>query len=127
MEKVFNRKSQKRVRQYLRNNATNAEKLLWESLKGKQLDGHKFRRQHGIERYIVDFYCAEKKLAIEIDGATHSTTSEKEHDRVKAEHIQAHGVHLIRFTNDDVYDNIDAVLEGILSALKRDAQKQEQG
>ena len=57
MDKTFNRPAQKRIRQYLRNNATSAEKKLWEMLKGKQLLGYKFRRQQGIEQYVVDFYC----------------------------------------------------------------------
>ena len=120
MDKTFNRKAQIRIRQYLRNNSTDAERRLWEMLKGKQLLGYKFRRQQGIEQYVVDFYCPGKKLAIEIDGVTHTTPREKEHDRQKADCIKSHGILLLRFNNSDVYENLDYVLSAIAQTLEKD-------
>lgn len=66
-----NKTSEKNKRRQLRNNATEAEKRLWQHLKGRQLDGFKFRRQHSIDSYVVDFYCPQVKLAVEIDGESH--------------------------------------------------------
>jgi very-short-patch-repair endonuclease len=91
MTRLFNRKYQKPIRQRLRNNATAAERLLWSRLKQSQLLGYKFRRQQGIDRYVVDFYCAEQKLAIEIDGATNSTPDEIRHDNKRQRSIEQLG------------------------------------
>ncbi len=118
MSDIFNRKSQKIKRQYLRNNATNTERILWSKLKEKQLFGQKFRRQHGIGPFIVDFYCPECKLAIEIDGATHWTREAKEYDRRREEYIGRYGVHFLRFTNSAVVENLDGVLMAIAEAVK---------
>ena len=71
MVRILNKSSQTPIRKFLRNHSTVPEKLLWEKLKGKQLLGFKFRRQHGIGNYIVDFYCPKLKLGIEIDGVSH--------------------------------------------------------
>jgi very-short-patch-repair endonuclease len=110
MGEIFNHKTQKPKWQYLRNNATNAERRLWKKLKGKQFFGLKFRRQHGIGPYIVDFYCPEIRLVIEVDGVTHSTRAEKEYDRQSEEYIRQFGVEIVRFTNSAVYRNLELVL-----------------
>jgi len=115
---IYNRLRQKRLRQHLRNTATDAERLLWNSLKGSQLLGYKFRRQQGIGQYIVDFYCPDKKIAIEIDGATHWTEQEQKRDRVRQDYIEALGIRVLRFTNDDVYTNKDGVLNMIYAVLE---------
>ena len=119
MPSLFNRKYQKPIRQRLRNNATAAEKLLWSKLKHSQLLGYKFRRQQGIAKYVVDFYCPQYKLAIEIDGATHSTPEEIQIDNVRQEFIECEGVHFLRFSNADVFENMDWVLETIVEDFKR--------
>ena len=119
MEKRFNRKAQKRIRQYLRNNATDAEKKLWEMLKGKQLLGYKFRRQQGIEEYVVDFYCPQGKLAIEIDGAKHSTPQQKKADLQRTKRIQSHNITVLRFSNTDVFENPDGVMSAIVESLNK--------
>jgi very-short-patch-repair endonuclease len=113
MSKIFNRKTQKRLRKHFRNNATEAETKLWSALKGKQLQGFKFRRQQGVGKYVVDFYCPMVKLAIEVDGATHWTQRERIHDAEKEEFAEKLGIIVVRFTNTDVYENLDGVLEDI--------------
>jgi len=118
MTRLFNRTYQKPIRQRLRNNATAAERLLWSKLKHSQLLGYKFRRQQGIARYVVDFYCPEYKLAVEIDGATHSTPEEIQNDNVRQQFIEREGVHFLRFTNADIFENMDWVLESIVSDLE---------
>lgn len=119
MTKIFNRKIQKQRRQYLRNSVTNAEAMLWLKLKGKQLRGYKFRRQQGVEQYIVDFYCPEYQLTVEIDGATHSTREELERDKRRQNEIEKLGIQFLRFTNTDIYENLDGVLQTILDWLKQ--------
>jgi very-short-patch-repair endonuclease len=118
MSLVFNSRSQKQKHQYLRNHAADAERILWSRLKGRQLLGYKFRRQHGIGVFILDFYCPESKLAIEIDGATHWTEAEREYDRRRKEYIELYSIHFLRFTNSDVYKNLDGVLAAIAEAVK---------
>jgi very-short-patch-repair endonuclease len=119
MSLVFNSKSQKQKRQFLRNHSTDAERILWSRLKGRQLLGYQFRRQHGIGVFIVDFYCPESKLAIKIDGATHWTEAEREYDRRRQEYIELYRIDFLRFTNSDVYKNLDGVLTAIAGAMKK--------
>jgi very-short-patch-repair endonuclease len=116
---IYNRPRQKRLRKHLRNIVSDAERLLWSALKGSRLLGYKFRRQQGIGRYVVDFYCPAKKLAIEIDGATHWTKEEQERDRDRQMYIEALDIRVLRFTNDEVYTNKDGVLDAILLVLDR--------
>jgi very-short-patch-repair endonuclease len=115
---VYNRPRQKRLRQHLRNTATDAERLLWSSLKGSQLLGYKFRRQQGIGQYVVDFYCPDKKVAIEIDGVTHWTEQEQKRDRARQDYIEALGIRVLRFTNNNIYTNKDGVLNMIFGVLE---------
>ena len=96
-----------------------AEVLLWVELKGKKLNGFKFRRQYGIGIYVVDFFCTEKKLAIEIDGPSHFSDAETEKDKLRQEEITKLGIKFIRFTNDDVYENLDYVIEKIREEIEK--------
>ena len=98
MTLFYNQKSQKEFRKNLRNNSTVSEKLLWNGIKNKQLEV-KFRRQHGIDKYILDFYCPELRLAIEVDGATHETNKEIYRDKQKEELLIKSNIKLIRYTN----------------------------
>jgi very-short-patch-repair endonuclease len=102
----------------LRATPTNAERILWRALRNRRFAGRKFRRQHPIDRYVVDFICIEKKLIIEIDGATHSTTSEEARDAERTRVLESLGFHIIRVTNLDVYKNLEGVLELIADNLK---------
>lgn len=92
---------------------TRAELILWSKLKGRQFHGFKFRRQQGIGPFIVDFYCPELKLAIEIDGDTHFEPGAEERDRTREKKIERHGVQFLRFMNVDIYYELYAVLETI--------------
>ena len=96
----------------LRNNPTYTEKLLWEKLRNNQL-GVKFRRQHPISDYIVDYYCHKLILVIEIDGGYHLTRDQKKYDKYRANDLRELGVTIIRFTNDQVENNIRKVLSDI--------------
>jgi len=92
----------------LRRNATNAERLLWQKLRNKQLEGYKFRRQQPIGNYIVDFVNFENLIIIELDGGQHAILKGK--DRNRDAWLQSQGFHVLRFWNNDVLENIDGVL-----------------
>jgi len=117
--KIFNKKKLKDFRKKLRNNLTPAEALLWSALKNKQLSGRKFRRQHSIGKYVVDFYCPSEKLAVELDGAGHFTPEGGEHDEVRDEFISQLGIKILRYENKEVYNNLEAVLEDIRSNFRK--------
>jgi very-short-patch-repair endonuclease len=111
--KLMNQKIQKERRKELRNNATISEKRLWKFINKKQQE-FKFRRQHGIGPYIVDFYLADKKIAIEIDGNVHLNVMRQAYDRKREEYLLSKGIKIIRFSNDEVKNNIDDVIRRIL-------------
>jgi very-short-patch-repair endonuclease len=97
----------------LRREATDAEQLLWHRLRARQLGGHKFRRQWTIGPYIVDFCCLESFLVVEVDGGQHTP----EADGARTNALQAEGFRIIRFWNNDVFENFEGVLLTILDAL----------
>jgi len=109
---VYNKRRQTPKRKYLRNNATEAEKLLWQRIKNKQL-GVKFRRQYGIGYYIADFCCPRKKIVIELDGGVHNKREQKEYDGWRSKDIEELGFKILRFSNDGVKYNVDDVLDKI--------------
>ena len=96
---------------------TKAENRLWQALRNRQLEGRKFRRQHPIDRYVVDFVALSGKLIVEVDGATHSTPREIAHDEERTRHLEALGFRVMRVTNRDVSENLRGVLATILSEL----------
>lgn len=97
----------------LRQPQTPAEATLWKHLRNKNL-GYKFRRQHAINFFIIDFYCAQVQLCIEIDGDTHLTREQQNYDRVRTEYLESLGRKVIRFTNHDVRFNIQTVVQDIM-------------
>ena len=113
MGTIFNKGSQTEKRRLLRNNATKAEEILWQRLKGKQVENHKFRRQVSITEYVVDFYCPKLKLAIEVDGVTHSSQDEIEYDNDRQTKIEALGIVFLRFRNEEIYKNLEEVVNDI--------------
>ena len=106
-----------RLREKLRRETTNAESKLWAELRNRQLGNFKFVRQEPIGDYVADLACREKRLVIEVDGATHSTDEELRRDAVRTAFLERVGYRVIRFQNDDVYNAMDGVLESILTAL----------
>jgi very-short-patch-repair endonuclease len=109
---VNNVKSRKIFRKRLRNCATWAEKRLWQEIKHSEL-GYKFRRQHGVNNFVLDFYCPKLKLAIELDGEVHNFYGRKQRDYERDKKINRLGVYVIRIKNDEVYNDIEKVLKKI--------------
>jgi len=100
-----------------RKNPTEAEVFLWQNLQNKQLDGYKFRREHIIGDFIVDFVCLSTQLIIEVDGGYHNEENQKEFDQARTEYLNQKGFRVIRFTNGEVLNDIEKTLEIIKSAL----------
>ena len=100
---------------------TAAEAVLWSALRGRRLGGWKFRRQHVIAGYIVDFYCAQLWLAVEVDGAVHQ--GRRVDDRERDDHLATLGVRVVRLLNADVLDRLDAVVEQLARCCERIAQR----
>ena len=101
----------------LRNTLTDAEALLWNHINGKQL-GFKFRRQHPISNYIADFYCHEAKVVVELDGSIHNLPEILQNDIERQKHLEALGLTIIRFTNSELYNNTNKVLEEIRNTIQ---------
>jgi very-short-patch-repair endonuclease len=95
----------------LRTAASPAERILWPKLRGRRFAGLKFRRQHVIESFIVDFYCAEISLILEIDGETH--LGKEQLDQARQRCLEGQGHKVLRFWNTDIYDDLEVVLEAI--------------
>jgi very-short-patch-repair endonuclease len=102
----------------LRKNMTDAEQMIWQCLRRKQVCGFRFRRQHPIDRFVLDFYCCEAKLAIELDGGQHNEPDARLRDKERTAHLQHYGIRVIRFWNTEVLENLEGVLEKIFYALK---------
>ncbi len=113
MTSILNRSNTLLKRRRLRAKSTKSEKLLWEKLRNKKLQGLKFRRQYSIGPYIADFYSPKIKLAIELDGAGHFTEEALEYDRKREEYIKSLGIRILRFSNEAVYDDLSGVLKEI--------------
>ena len=114
---IHNRSLLKQRRKTLRNEATSAERALWMQLKQSRLNGYKFRRQHSVGQYILDFYCPAVRLCVELDGESHLEDDAIEYDKQRTVYLQSLNIRVLRFLNTDVYKNISAVCERILHEL----------
>jgi very-short-patch-repair endonuclease len=108
----------KNTRNYLRKNMTEAELILWEVLKDKKIHGRKFRRQHSIGNYIVDFYCPSEKLIIELDGHHHYTSAGIKKDSERDSHLTLMNIRVLRFENKEVLNNLTHVIKKIKTHFK---------
>lgn len=101
----------------LRSQMTDAEQALWKVLRNRQIDGLKFRRQHPFSDYILDFVCLEIRLVVEVDGGQH--TERAEYDATRTKKLKEAGFQVLRFWNNEVLEEIDAVKEQIWTAVKK--------
>jgi very-short-patch-repair endonuclease len=114
----YNKSVMKKRRKALRKNLSKSEAIVWSHLSRRQMHGYKFRRQYSVDQYVLDFYCPQLKLAIEIDGESHFHGSAEEYDKHRQEYIESFGIRFLRFTNDDVCTNIDGVFLKIVETIK---------
>ncbi|TJY38178.1 endonuclease domain-containing protein [Pontimicrobium aquaticum] len=118
MSKTHNQRHLEERRKELRKNLTPAEATLWKSLQRKQLKGRKFRRQHSIQNFIVDFYCASEGLIVELDGAVHLDFAQQNYDLERTEILENLGLKVIRFENRLIFEHLSEVLEEIICHFK---------
>src|SRR6266550_352467 len=102
----------------LRKKATEPERVLWRHLRNRRFAGYKFRRQHLFHGYVLDFYCASAKLAIELDGGGHNYRAGQIRNRTRSQFLARHGVVVLRFWNHQVRQELDSVLRAIWFALE---------
>ena len=107
-----NDKAHREMRKSLRSNATPAEAALWRALKGRGAGGYKFRRQQGIGPYVLDFYCPELRLCVELDGASHDY--KYEYDEQRTAYLRRQGIRVVRFENEQVWKSVDRIVEEIV-------------
>ena len=112
-KKIFNKKEFEPRRKGLRNNSTYAEVFLWQQIKKGQLEERKFRRQTSIGSYIVDFYCPEEKIVVELDGDAHFDEETMKYDKERTKYLESIGLRVVRFENQDVLKNTEYVLNTI--------------
>ena len=107
----------------LKHPMTDAERLLWDKIRNRKLQGLKFRRQHPIHYYFADFYCHEKRLIIEVDGRIHLDAEVKEHDENRTAELDRLGISVIRFTNAQIFNQLEHVLQKIVIFTQTLSQK----
>jgi very-short-patch-repair endonuclease len=117
MKRFNNLKDYRNFRKILRNNTTPQEIILWSRLRRSQL-GYKFRRQHSINKYIVDFYCPEKGLIIEVDGGQHDETRQRGYDENRTRYLEMLGLKVLRFWDNDINNNLAGVISEIIRFLE---------
>ncbi|MBT3479099.1 MAG: DUF559 domain-containing protein [Candidatus Marinimicrobia bacterium] len=117
MSKIYNNTKMTKTRQALRKGMPKAEIIFWSYLKGRQVLDLKFRRQYSVDTHVVDFYCAEKRLAIELDGESHLSEKQQKKDQEKQNRLEENGIKLIRYWNTDIYENIDGVIEDLIHQI----------
>jgi very-short-patch-repair endonuclease len=118
--RLYSHQSDRRAikRQQLRRNITKAEASIWQKLRCKQIENCKFRNQYSVEQFVLDFYSPEIKLAIEIDGESHFQEGAAHYDKERQIFIESTGINFLRFTNNQVYENLNGVLEIIAQKIR---------
>ena len=116
--RLFNLKSNKDLRRKLRKTMTKAEVILWQILRNKQIS-FKFRRQFGIGHYIVDFYCPQLRLVIELDGDVHTTLKQRQKDKIRQKFLENNGCYVKRYWNSDIVNGTNSVAEEIYHLCQR--------
>ena len=119
MTEHFNKSSEKAKRRKLRQNQTEAEKLIWRFLRNRQLLDYKFKRQYSIDHFVVDFYCPELKLAIEADGGSHIEPERKKYDIRREKYLKKFGVSFVRIKDEELFGNPNKAFAKIEDAIKR--------
>ncbi|MEK7154866.1 MAG: endonuclease domain-containing protein [Patescibacteria group bacterium] len=119
---VFNATRMKERRKDLRRRQTNSEELLWNELRAHKL-GYKFKRQYSLGNYVADFFCREKKLAIEVEGEIHKRASVQKYDTYRMRYLEALGVRVIRIKNEEIIERLDWVLKKIRINLRGEVVK----
>ncbi len=114
---IYNQLKLKPLKRELRRNSTGTEKIVWSFVRNRQILGLKFFRQYGVESYILDFYCPQIRLAIEVDGGQHDLDSDRTKDEQREQYLNALGIQVLRFWNNEVLENPKGVYEKTISKI----------
>lgn len=117
MTRLYNKSAERNKRRSLRSNMPKAEALVWARLRDQQVEGCKFRRQYSVGVFVVDFYCPELKLAVEIDGPSLQRDGGAEYDSERQLFLEGKGINVLRVTNAQVYQDLNAAIELIIAAI----------
>lgn len=118
MPHTFTDKNLKQARRQLRRKTTEAEGILWSKIRNRQLGNYKFRRQYSVGIFIVDFYCPEAELVIEVDGGHHTELKQADYDKTRTKYFNFLGINVVRYWNNDILENIDGVVDDLLEKIK---------
>ncbi len=118
MTKHYNKSSEKEKRRKLRQNQTNAEDLVWRYLRNRQMLGLKFKRQYSVDHLVIDFYCPELKLAVELDGASHNDPEQKKYDIKRQKYLEEFNIKFVRIKDEDLFGNPNKAFMKIEYAIK---------
>lgn len=116
---IRNRSSLKAGRKELRKNQTESEKVLWQKLRNRQINNLNFFRQYSVGGYILDFYCPEIHLGIELDGSQHMNQENNEYDQQRTSYLEANNIKVLRFWNNEVLENLEVVLMRVLTKVSQ--------
>ena len=114
----FNKSSQTEKRRKLRQNQTNAEELVWRFIRNRQLLGYKFKRQYSVDHFVIDFFCSDLKLAIEIDGGSHNSPEQRKKDIVRQKYLEAFNINFVRVKDEELFGNPNKAFDKIEQAIK---------
>ena len=118
MTKHYNKSSEKEKRRKLRQNQTNAEDLVWRYLRNRQLLGYKFKRQYSVDYFVIDFYCPELKLAVEVDGESHNNPEQREYDIKRQKYLEEFKINFVRIKDEELLGNPNKEFMKIENAIK---------
>lgn len=117
--KLYQAPEFKSLRQKLRNSGTETERALWKVLRRKQILGYKFIRQYGVGRFVLDFYCPELRLSIELDGSQHLKAGNAEDDKQRTHFLKEKNITELRFFDNEVFNNLDGIADKIIFTIKK--------
>ena len=118
MTKHYNKSSEKEKRRKLRESQTNAEDLVWRYLRNKQMLGYKFKRQYSVDHFVIDFYCPELKLALELDGESHNNPEKMEYDIQRQKYLEEYNIKFARIKDEELLGNPNKAFMKIEDAIK---------
>ena len=125
MTKHFNKRIELEKRRKLRKDETYVEKIMWMHFRNRQILGYKFRRQYSVDHFVIDFYCPELKLAVEINGDVHEIPEQKEYDTTRQKYLEAFGIKFVRIKNEEFLGNpnkaFSKIEKSITSIIKKDS------
>ena len=120
---LYQNPQQKKFRKHLRNNSTDSEKKLWSILRKGQILNYKFIRQYSVRKFILDFYCARLRLAIELDGSQHMEPKNLKYDKERTNFLNSHNITVIRFYDNEVLKNLEGVAEKIINTIRSEERR----